>query len=98
MHKTNRRNLLLGMAGISKPSMASAKSKPLPNQCPLCGTMAQPYVRDKKVVGVEDCEKLENNKVSCTVVREFEGESERWIRCGFCSNIFAQDSEDPKSA
>lgn len=59
--------------------------EPKPNQCPVCGTMAEPYKRELDCVGM-DVEKGRYVPLPC-------GPADRVTRCKRCNAAFWQDAE-----
>ena len=70
------------------------KGKPLNNQCPTCGAMAESYIRSQHY-SLENCapEKSDDASVACEVRQVPVGDTQRLARCASCNAAFFQDAE-----
>ena len=67
--------------------------RPLPNQCPVCGTMAEPY-KGEPVTYVIKC--THGLSPTCTFEPVYIASDPRIVRCAHCNAAFWQDSEGAK--
>jgi len=76
--------------------VCSDKNKPaLNNQCPVCGTMAEPYHRPTGGVHIVPCGPgVIGSNVVCAEPGEPYGPTEIIVRCKHCNAAFWQDAED----
>ncbi len=64
---------------------------PLNNQCPTCGTMAEPYIRP---LGAGNCIPVEGNLGVCAIQPgKLYGRMDALVRCKRCNAAFWQDAE-----
>lgn len=103
-----RLSFLLGILGVKSSAevgygtrvpgtrMYLQRVKPKNNECPVCGTMATPFTREKWAKDVNSryaCAGTPAGSSMCSQATPEDAPKSNLIRCAYCSAAFWQDTQ-----